>query len=115
MLPPHGFHGPRGSGRHFIDLFREDPNVNANSVWVPWALLSALAGALFAWLWRGGYIARFATYVRLTNEELKKCSWPSWEELKGSTLIVIISIAILGGFTVAVDQILIRLFVLFKI
>src|ERR1043166_7911886 len=54
MLPPHGFHGPRGSGRHFIDLFREDPNVNANSVWVPWALLSALAGALVATLTKVG-------------------------------------------------------------
>jgi len=31
-------------------------------------------------------------------------------ELKGSTLIVAISIIILGGYTVAVDQILLHLF-----
>jgi preprotein translocase subunit SecE len=81
-----------------------------------WILVSAAAaGALFAWLWRGGYLVRFADYIRATKEELKKCSWPSWEELKGSTVIVAISIIILGGFTVAVDQILVRLFVLLKI
>jgi len=81
-----------------------------------WVLvLAAAAGALFAWLWRGGYIVRFADYVRATKEELKKCSWPSWEELKGSTLIVAISIIILGGYTVAVDQILLHLFLLLKI
>jgi preprotein translocase subunit SecE len=78
-------------------------------------VVAVAAGALFAWLWRGGYLERLRTYIRGTREELKKCSWPSWEELKGSTTIVAICIFILGGFTVAVDQILFRLFVLFKI
>ncbi len=82
-------------------------------IWV--LVLAAAAGALFAWLWRGGYIVRLADYVRGTREELKKCSWPSWEELKGSTLIVAISIIILGGYTVAVDQILLHVFLLLKI
>jgi hypothetical protein len=34
------------------------------------------------------------------REELKKCTWPTWEELKGSTVLIMISIALLGGFTV---------------
>ena len=81
-----------------------------------WILLpAAIAGAVFAWLWRGGYLTRFADYIRATREELRKCSWPSWDELKGSTLIVAISILILGGFTVLVDQVLFRLFLLLKI
>ncbi len=82
-------------------------------IWI--IILAAAAAALFAWLWRGGYLVRFANYVRATREELRKCSWPSWDELKGSTLIVGIAIFILGGFTVIVDQILIRLFWLLKI
>jgi preprotein translocase subunit SecE len=36
-------------------------------------------------------------------EELKKCTWPTWEELNGSTIVVIVSVALLGGFTVLID------------
>ena len=54
-------------------------------------------------------------YVQQTREELRKCTWPTWDELKGSTVIVGISIFILGGFTVVVDQILVKVFVLFKL
>jgi preprotein translocase subunit SecE len=82
-------------------------------IWI--IVLAAAAAAVFAWLWRGGYLMRLTTYVRATREELRKCSWPSWDELKGSTLIVGIAILILGGFTVGVDQVLIRLFILLKI
>jgi preprotein translocase subunit SecE len=66
-------------------------------VWV------VLIGAIFGWLWRAGHLVRLTNYVRQTREELRKCTWPSWEELKGSTLIVAISIVLLGGFTVLVD------------
>jgi preprotein translocase subunit SecE len=68
-----------------------------------WALVIL---AVFAFLWRRGHLARFATYLQQTREELKKCTWPSWEELKGSTVVVTISILALGLFTVAVDFVL---------
>ncbi len=84
-----------------------------DTVWIiVWAAL--ILGA-FAWLWRAGHLVRFADYVRLTREELRKCSWPTWAELKGSTVVVAISIAILGGFTVAVDQAFFHLFMLLKL
>jgi len=57
----------------------------------------------FAVLWWQGHLKRFATYVALTREELRKCTWPTWDELKGSTAVVMISIFLLGGFTIAVD------------
>jgi preprotein translocase subunit SecE len=82
-------------------------------IWI--VVLAIAAGAIFAWLWRGGYLVRLATYVLATREELKKCSWPSWEELKGSTVIVAISIFILGAFTIVVDQIFYQLTQLLKI
>ena len=66
-------------------------------VWV------AVIGGVFAWLWRAGHLVRFAAYVQQTREELRKCTWPSWDELKGSTVVVAISITILGVFTVLVD------------
>ena len=58
---------------------------------------------VFAFLWRKGYLLRLSNYVQETREELKKCTWPSWDELKGSTVVVMISILILGLFTVAID------------
>jgi preprotein translocase subunit SecE len=61
---------------------------------------------VFGLLWWKGQIARLAVYVRETRVELEKCSWPTWEELKGSTLLVFISIVLLGVFTFVVDRLL---------
>jgi preprotein translocase subunit SecE len=77
-------------------------------IWIAvWAVV--VLGA-FAWLWRAGHLMRFANYVRQTREELKKCTWPSWPELKGSTVVIFISIIILGGFTMLVDRVLVSVF-----
>jgi preprotein translocase subunit SecE len=61
---------------------------------------------VFGYLWWQGHIRQLATYVQETREELKKCSWPSWAELKGSTVVIMISILMLGAFTEVVDRIL---------
>ena len=66
---------------------------------------------VFGLLWWQGKIAQFAGYVRETRVELEKCSWPTWEELKGSTVLVFISIVILGLFTVVIDFILLQVFI----
>ncbi len=58
---------------------------------------------IFGVLWRTGQLLRLSTYIAETREELKKCTWPSWDELKGSTLVVLFSIVLLGVFTVGVD------------
>jgi len=75
----------------------------------------AVVGVLFGVLWRRGYLARFTSYVQQTREELRKCTWPTWDELKGSTVVVFVSIVLLGGFTVLVDQVFFRLFYWFKL
>jgi len=74
---------------------------------------AAVIGALFAYLWWQGQIRRFAVYIQETREELKKCSWPTWQELKGSTVVIAISIALLGAFVMAADYCLSTIF--FKI
>ena len=65
---------------------------------------AAVIGALFAYLWWQGQIRRFAVYIQETREELKKCSWPTWQELKGSTLVIAVTIFLFGAFVYAADQ-----------
>jgi preprotein translocase subunit SecE len=71
--------------------------------YVKLGIWAGIVGALFAFLWRKGYLLRVSNYVLETREELKKCTWPSVDELKGSTVVVMITLALLGGFTVGVD------------
>ena len=76
---------------------------------------AAVIGVTFVILWRQGYVRKLTDYWRQTMEELKKCSWPNWDELKGSTVIVFISVAILGLFTVGVDFIFVQIFGVLKL
>ncbi|HUR97202.1 MAG TPA: preprotein translocase subunit SecE [Pyrinomonadaceae bacterium] len=62
-----------------------------------------VVGAVFGFLWYQGYLVKIRTYVAETSEELRKCTWPTWEELKGSTVLVMITMALLGIFTIVVD------------
>jgi len=75
----------------------------SNTSIIVWAVV---IGAVFGYLWWQGQLARFVTYVQETRVELEKCSWPTWEELKGSTALIFVSIALLGVFTVVVDLVL---------
>ena len=68
-------------------------------------------GSVFGYLWWQGQIQRLAVYVQETLEELKKCSWPTWLELRGSTVLIIVTVLLLGVFVVAVDTILFKIFI----
>jgi preprotein translocase subunit SecE len=57
----------------------------------------------FTILWRQGAFLRLSAYWNETMEELKKCTWPTWDELTGSTVVVIVSVGLLGLFTMGVD------------
>jgi preprotein translocase SecE subunit len=76
--------------------------------WIHIGIWVAVIGGLFGYLWWQGQVQRLAAYVAETREELKKCAWPSWDELKGSTALIIIMVALLGGFVVAVDAALFK-------
>jgi preprotein translocase subunit SecE len=65
-----------------------------------------IAGVIFGVLWYQGYLVKIRNYVAETQEELRKCTWPSWDELKGSTLLVMVTMALLGLFTISVDFVL---------
>ena len=77
-----------------------------------WAVI---IGAAFVFCWQKGYLRQLTDYVQATREELRKCTWPTWDELKGSTVVVTISILLLGGFVVLVDQLFFRVFMLLKL
>ena len=74
-------------------------------VWV------VLVGGLFAWLWQGGQLVRFANYIQQTREELRKCTWPTWDELKKATTVIVIFVAVLGLVIGWMDWLLQQIFV----
>jgi preprotein translocase subunit SecE len=89
-------------------------NVNVNDL-IKIGIWGAVVGIIFVILWRKGYLLQLTTYVQQTREELRKCTWPTWDELKGSTVVITISIILLGGFVVLVDQVFFRVFMFFKL
>jgi len=68
-----------------------------------WAVI---IGGVFAFAWRKGLLLRMANYVMETREELRKCTWPTYDELKGSTIVVLVATAILGAFTIGADAVI---------
>ena len=87
-----------------------NPSPSANIIvkeLLPVLIWTAVFGGLFVFAWKQGYVAKLSTYVGETQQELKKCNWPSREELIQSTLIIFAVIALLGIFTVCVDQLMI--------
>ena len=45
----------------------------------------------------------FQRYIRDVVAELKKVTWPTWEELKGSTMVVIFFSIIMGFYIAIID------------
>ena len=68
-----------------------------------------VVGGAFAFAWRKGYLLRIGNYVMETREELRKCTWPTYDELKGSTVVVMVAIALIGAFTVGIDFVISKL------
>ena len=59
--------------------------------------------ALFVLALRAGYFLKISAYWAEMMEEMRKCTWPTWDELLGSTVLVTVATAMIGGFTVGVD------------
>ena len=50
-----------------------------------------------------GWLDRIRVFFLQTREELLKCSWPNRDELRGSTWMVLVAVALLGTFTFLAD------------
>ena len=70
-----------------------------------------MVGGIFAFMWWKGYLLKLSNYLQQTREELRKCTWPTWDELKGSTALIAVCIVALGGFTMVVDYIFVHVVV----
>ena len=51
-------------------------------------------------------IARFTSYLRETTLEMKRVSWPSVAELKESTIVVMITVAVITVMLFVVDKVM---------
>jgi preprotein translocase subunit SecE len=49
---------------------------------------------------------KFQNYIKDVIQEMKKVTWPTMEELKGSTMVVIIFAIVMGIFIAAMDMLL---------
>ena len=45
-------------------------------------------------------------FISDTRKELRNVSWPGWREVRGTTIVVILSVLFFGGFLFLVDQII---------
>ena len=77
--------------------------MNKTTSFIVWSVVIAVA---FAIAWRLGWLNRLTKYVNETREELRKCTWPSRDELWASTVLVMVSTAMLGIFTVVVELVM---------
>ncbi len=67
-----------------------------------------IVGVAFAILWWKGYLLQTSDYIKQTREELRKCTWPTWDELKGSTVLVSICVALLSLFIFVADEVFVH-------
>ncbi len=54
-------------------------------------------------------LKKLKTFLGEVKTELKKCTWPTRQELFGSTMVVVISVLIIGVFVGLSDTILMGL------
>ncbi|MCP4574543.1 MAG: preprotein translocase subunit SecE [bacterium] len=51
-------------------------------------------------------LTRFTQYLRETVQEMKRVSWPGFAELRESTIVVLVTVAIITVFLFAADKVL---------
>ena len=70
-------------------------------------LLLALAGGGF-WLVRSGRWAQAREFFREVVAEVKRCSFPSWDEVRGTTIVVIITSFVFAVFLWFADFVIVK-------
>lgn len=59
--------------------------------------------------------ARIRVFFENTMEEMRKCSWPSRDQLLESTLLVLVATAVLTIYCFGIDQVLLYLITLLTV
>lgn len=63
-------------------------------------------GAAAALLWRQPLLAfamKSSAYIREVRVEIRKVSWPTWDDLRKSTLVIIVIVVIVGAIIGLMD------------
>jgi len=73
--------------------------------WTTIGVWAGIIAVLFGVFWWKGYVARLRVYFQETWHELKpgRCSWPTWAELRGSTVLIGVTFVLLGAFIAVLD------------
>ncbi len=69
------------------------------------AIIAAVAVAA-ALVWRQPLLAfavRSTAYIREVRVEVRKVSWPTWEDLRKSTMVIIVIVVIVGAIIGLMD------------
>ena len=96
-----------------------EPGVNSasspSSVDLPLPISWLIGGAILLVVLyvakKKGLLDRIRFFFLQTREELAKCSWPTRDELKGSTWMVLAAVFMLGFFTFMADLLLGDMFI----
>ena len=81
-----------------------------NYNWTTIGIWGGVIAVLFGYLWYKGHVRSMALYCQETWVELKKCAWPNWNELKGSTVLIAVTILLLGVFISVLDIVFNKIF-----
>ena len=60
---------------------------------------------------KGSWIGRTTAFFHDVRAEIRKVTWPTWEELKKATTVIVIFVAILGAVIGWMDWLLQQVFV----
>ena len=60
---------------------------------------------------KGNWVVRVAEFLRDVRAEIRKVTWPTWEELKKATTVIVIFVTALGLFIGWMDWLLQQVFV----
>jgi preprotein translocase subunit SecE len=70
-------------------------------------LLLALAG-LVVWLVQSGRWGRIREFFREVVAEVKRCSFPGWDEVRGTTIVVIVTSVVFAVFLWFADFVILK-------
>jgi len=70
---------------------------------IEWSIIGAILLLILFVAKKKGWLDRIRIFFLQTREELSKCSWPTRDELKGSTWMVLVAVFLLGTFTFLAD------------
>jgi preprotein translocase subunit SecE len=70
-------------------------------------LLLAAVG-VGVWLYQSGRWAKIVEFFREVVGEIKRCSFPSWDEVRGTTIVVIVTSFVFAVFLWFADVLIVK-------